>query len=72
MPRGELQALVVLHRMLLTIVEAFPYRFATVSAYTDSLCSLGALRKNTSALRPFFGNRVMEIGRVRPADRRAM
>ena len=26
-PRGELQALVVLHRLILTVVEAFPYRF---------------------------------------------
>ena len=64
-PRGELQALVVLHRLLLTVVQAFPYQFLTVSAYTDSMCSLGALQKSTAALRPFFGNRVMEIARLR-------
>ena len=64
-PRGELQALVVLHRLMLTVVEAFPYRFSTISAYTDSLCSLGAIYKSTAALRPYFGNRVMEIKRVR-------
>ena len=64
-PRGELQALVVLHRLLLTVVQAFPYKFVTVTAYTDSMCSLGALQKSTAALRPFFGNRVMEIQRIR-------
>ena len=47
-PRGELQALVVLHRLLLTVVQAFPYKFSTVSAYTDSMCSLGALHKSTA------------------------
>ena len=55
----------VLHRMLLTVIQAFPYKFATASAYTDSMCSLGALEKSTAALRPFFGNRVMEITRLR-------
>ena len=63
--RGELQALVVLHRLLLTVMQAFPYQFLTVSAYTDLMCSLGALQKSTAALRPFFGNRVMEIIRLR-------
>ena len=29
------------------------------------MCSLGALQKSTATLRPFFGNRVMEIGRIR-------
>ena len=64
-PRGELQALVVLHRLLLTVIQAFPFKFQTVTAYTDSMCSLGALQKSTAALRPFFGNRIMEIGRIR-------
>ena len=46
-------------------IQAFPYKFETTSAYTDSMCSLGALEKSTAALRPFFGNRVMEIVRLR-------
>ena len=29
-PRGELQAMVVLHRLILTVVEAFPYRFQSI------------------------------------------
>ena len=64
-PRGELQALVVLHRLVLAVVEAFPYRFRSVSTYTDSLCSLGAIHKPSSSLKPFFGNRVLEILRIR-------
>ena len=64
-PRGELQALVVLHRLVITVVEAFPYRFGSISTYTDSLCSLGALHKPSSAMRPYFGNRVLEILRIR-------
>ena len=64
-PRGELQALVVLHRLIATVLEAFPFRFLSVSAYTDSLCSLGAMVKTTTTLRPFFANRVLEIQRIR-------
>ena len=64
-PRGELQAIVVLHRLLLTVAEAFPYRFSSISAFSDSLCSLGALHKPCSTLKPYFGNRVLEILRLR-------
>ena len=64
-PQGELQALVVLHRLVQTVVEAFPYRFASISTYTDLLCSLGALHKPSSAMRPYFGNRVLEVLRIR-------
>ena len=63
-PRGELQVLVVLHQLAMTVVEAFPYRFCSISTYTDSLCSLGALHKPSSAMRPYFGNRVLEILRI--------
>ena len=64
-PRGELQALVMVHRLLATVVEAFPYRFETISVFTDSMCSVGALLKSPSSLRPYFCNRVMEINRIR-------
>ena len=33
--------------------------------YTDSMCSIGALHKPPSALRPYFGNRALEIARLR-------
>ena len=64
-PRGELQALVILHRLLLVVVEAFPSRVASISAYTDSLCSLGALGKPGSHMRPYFANRVSEVWQLR-------
>ena len=64
-PRGELQALVVLHRLVATVLEAFPFRFESVSTYTDSLCSLGAMSKTSTSLRPYFANRVLEILRIR-------
>ena len=64
-PRGELQALVIVHRLLRTVVEAFPFRPQSVSAYTDSLCSMGAVYKSSPSMRPFFGNRVAEILRIR-------
>ena len=64
-PRGELQAIVVLHRLIATVIDAFPYRFQSVSTFTDSLCSIGALNKPCSSLRPFFANRVLEVLRIR-------
>ena len=64
-PCGELQALVVLHRLILAITEAFRYHFPSISTYTDSLCSIGAVHKSTSALHPYFGNRVAELRLIR-------
>ena len=64
-PRGELQGLVVLHRLVLTVVEAYPYQFRSIDVFTDSMCSMGALQKSSAALRPFFGNRAAEIHRIR-------
>ena len=64
-PRGELQAIVILHRLIATVVDAFPGRFQSISTFTDSLCSIGALNKSTSSLRPFFANRVLEVLRIR-------
>ena len=64
-PRGELQSLVVMHRMLLVIAEAFPMQFQSISSYTDSMCSIGALAKSSGTLKPFFSNRVSEILHLR-------
>ena len=64
-PRGELQALLVLHRLIATVTEAYPFRPKSISVYTDSLCSIGALQKLTASLKPYFANRVMEIIRIR-------
>ena len=49
-PRGELQALTILTRMLVVVAEASPAQFLSISTYTDSMCSLGALNKTSAAL----------------------
>ena len=64
-PRGEMQSLVILTRLLVGVAEAFPARFASISSYTDSMSSLGALAKTSTALKPYFGNRVSEIQHLR-------
>ena len=64
-PRGELQAIVILHRLIATIIDAFPFQFASISTYSDSLCSIGAMYKSSSTLRPYFANRVLEVLRWR-------
>ena len=64
-PRGEHQSLVILHRLALVIAESFPASFASMSLYTDSLCSIGALQKDGGILCPFFANRVSEVKRIR-------
>ena len=64
-PRGELQALVILHRLIAVVVETFPFRFRSISTFSDSLCSIGAMAKPSSGLRPYFANRVLEVLRLR-------
>ena len=64
-PRGELQAIVMLHRLVTVIVDAFPFQFESIATYSDSLCSIGAMYKSTSSLRPYFANRVLEVLRLR-------
>ena len=56
-PRGELQALLILHRLLLSATENFPHRFGSISAFTDSQCSIGALEKKGNTMHPYFENR---------------
>ena len=49
-PQGELQLLVVLHCLALVVAESFPTKFSSISMYMDSMCSLGALNKETGIL----------------------
>ena len=57
-PRGELQSLVITHRLAQVVAEGFLSRFASISMYTDSMSSIGAMAKSGSVLRPFFANSV--------------
>ena len=63
-PRSELQSLVILHRLALTVMEAFPARFCSFTAYTDSMASIGALAKASAVLKPYFANRVSEVKKI--------
>ena len=51
--------------MLLVVAEAYPSRFASISSYTYLMCSMGALSKMSSTLKPYFANRVSEILQLR-------
>ena len=64
-PRGEIQSLTILTRLLLVAAEAFPERFSSISSFTDSMCMVGALNKMSTALKPYFGNCVSEIHHIR-------
>ena len=64
-PRGEMQSLTILSRLLVVVAEAYPAQFASISTFTDSMCSIGALAKVSTALKPYFGNRVSEILQLR-------
>ena len=64
-PRGELSGCVLQSRLALTTVKAFQteekLRPVGVTMLSDSRCSISAVEKSTSALKPFFHNRVGEI-----------
>ena len=64
-PRGELSGCVLQSRLALTAVKAFQteenLKPMGVTMLSDSRCSISAVEKSTSALKPFFHNRVGEI-----------
>ena len=63
-PCSELQSLVILHHLAVVVLETYPARFCSFSAYTDSMSSIGALAKSTSVLKPYFANRISEIKKL--------
>jgi hypothetical protein len=60
-PRSELNALVILARLLSVTVRAAAFTPARIVAATDSACCLAAMKKPGASLHPFFANRVGEI-----------
>jgi hypothetical protein len=58
--RGELQALVVLLRLLVSTVTAIRNKVTRVIVFSDSECTLAALKKSGALMRPYFANRVSE------------
>ena len=59
-PRAELQALIVLLRLLKAAASAVAEPPKWIAAFTDSECAVAALEKSGASLLPFFANRVAE------------
>ena len=60
-PRSELQAMVMLVRILVVVVRAAAFTSRRMTLATDSACCVAALKRSGAALHPFFSNRVAEI-----------
>ena len=60
-PRAELQALVILLRILVTVLKATEATFSQACVATDSQCVLAALQKPAQQMKPYFANRVAEV-----------
>ena len=60
-PRAELQAAVIAVRLSNSIIKESRYEFKSIYYISDSECTLASLRKDSTALKEFFGNRVAEI-----------
>ena len=61
MPRIEMQSAVMGVRLSDTIRRNSIWEFESIYHIVDSLCTLATLKKDSSALREFMGNRVAEI-----------
>ena len=60
-PRAELQAMVILLRLTVTVLKATEEKFSRVTLATDSKCVLAALHKSAPTMKPYFANRVAEV-----------
>ena len=60
-PRSELSALVLAHRLALLVAAASKSKPWMLSILTDSQCSIALTRKMGGLLRPYSANRVGEI-----------
>ena len=60
-PRAEMQAVVMLVRLIMVALRAAAFTCKLVTSSTDSGCSVAALRRTGSSLHPYFANRVAEI-----------
>ena len=65
-PRAELNGLLLLSRLSLTVARALSTESelhpASAILLTDSECSISVLEKSSSSMKPYFHNRVSEIG----------
>ena len=59
-PRAEMQAAVVMGRMMMTALRAAAFTCSRVTQSTDSACCVAAVRRTGAALFPYFANRIAE------------
>jgi hypothetical protein len=59
-PQAELQALVILLQLMRIVIQGLGFRPLWVQAFSDSTCTIAALKKSGAQLKPFFANRVAE------------
>ena len=59
-PRSEMQSAVLGARLAATVRKHSPWKFQNVYHIVDSECTLATLKKETTALRPYMGNRASE------------
>ena len=60
-PRAELQAMVMIVRIITIVLRAAAFMCNRVSLATDSACCIAALNRPGATLHPYFANRVAEI-----------
>ena len=59
-PRSEMQSAVMGTRLAATIKKHSPWEFDNIYRIVDSECTLATLKKETTALKPYMGNRTSE------------
>ena len=59
-PRSEMQSAVMGTRLAATIKKHSPWEFDNIYRIVDSECTLATLKKETTALKPYMGNRASE------------
>jgi hypothetical protein len=57
-PRGELQAFVMLLRLVRFVIQSLDDRPIWVEVFTDSMCKIAVLKKAGAPFKPYFANKV--------------
>ena len=60
-PRAELQAVVIMMRLLMVTLQAAAFKASRVVLATDSACCVAALKKAGVSMNAFFANQVSEV-----------
>ena len=60
-PRTELRGMLYLTRLVMAIIESFPYKVRSIFLATDSECTIAAIETQDQVLQAWCANRVAEI-----------